>query len=160
MGGSGWIGVDLDGTLAHWGGDVTRIGAPVRAMLARVQGWLAEEREVRVFTARVAPINGAEFVAEQTQLIQEWCLRHVGTALEVTAIKDFGLLELYDDRACHVEMNTGRLTDHPQVQPDSSWAAGSLFAAHVDGGVFLCMSGHRLLRAGEAIPPGREVLAP
>lgn len=52
---SGWIGVDLDATLAeyHGWGDGS-IGQPVELMLRRVTGWLAEGREVRIFTARVS----------------------------------------------------------------------------------------------------------
>lgn len=51
----GYIGVDLDGTLAEyhgWGDD--SIGAPVPKMLARVKKWLAEGQEVRIVTARVS----------------------------------------------------------------------------------------------------------
>ena len=41
---NGWIGVDLDGTLAHYEGwkGIEHIGAPVPAMLERVKNWLAE----------------------------------------------------------------------------------------------------------------------
>lgn len=50
----GWIGVDLDGTLAHYAGWVgpDHIGEPIPAMLARVQQWIAEGRTVKIFTAR------------------------------------------------------------------------------------------------------------
>jgi hypothetical protein len=50
----GWIGVDLDGTLAHyseWKGPDS-IGEPVPLMLARVKEWLAKGLEVRIVTAR------------------------------------------------------------------------------------------------------------
>lgn len=52
---SGWIGVDLDGTLAMYDGfkGPEHIGDPVPKMLERVKKWLAEGREVRIFTARV-----------------------------------------------------------------------------------------------------------
>lgn len=52
----GWIGVDLDGTLAHydeWRG-VSHVGEPVPLMLERVRRWLGEGREVRILTARVS----------------------------------------------------------------------------------------------------------
>ena len=45
----GWIGVDLDGTLAYydyWRGP-EHIGEPIPAMLERVQRWLAEGKDVR-----------------------------------------------------------------------------------------------------------------
>lgn len=50
MSNRGWIGVDLDGTLAHydgWKGE-THIGKPIPLMLARVKRWLAEGKEVRI----------------------------------------------------------------------------------------------------------------
>lgn len=119
---SGWIGVDLDGTLAHYGGykGPDHIGEPVPAMLARVKKWLADGVEVKIFTARVdggtAAINlgnraGADFedVEAVKKTIREWCVRHVGVALEVTNRKDYGMIELWDDRCVQVEMNTGRI---------------------------------------------------
>ena len=51
----GWIGVDLDGTLArHDGNQSKRIGEPIPAMVERVKMWLREGREVRLVTARAA----------------------------------------------------------------------------------------------------------
>lgn len=104
---SDWIGVDLDGTLAHYDGwkGVEHIGEPVPAMAERVKQWLAEGKEVRIFTARIAhgdPRGARNYV-------QDWCFKHFGRGLEVTNVKDFGMSELYDDRAVQVEMNTGRL---------------------------------------------------
>lgn len=102
---SGWIGVDLDGTLAQydtWQG-ASHIGEPVPAMLERVKRWLAAGIEVRVFTARVAiPESGV------VRAIEDWCLVHLGRALPVTCMKDYGMVELWDDRAVQVEKNTGR----------------------------------------------------
>lgn len=103
---SGWIGVDLDGTLAHydeWRG-VEHIGAPIEPMVARVKAWLAEGRDVRIFTARVAGNDHREALPH----IQEWCWRHLGEVLLVTNAKDFGMVELWDDRCVQVESNTGR----------------------------------------------------
>ena len=53
----GWIGVDLDGTLAESvksqaGED---IGIPVHRMVKQVKKWLARGEDVRIFTARVNP---------------------------------------------------------------------------------------------------------
>ena len=55
MSSRGWIGVDLDGTLAEYAGWVSEehIGHPVPMMLERVKAWLAEGKDVRIFTARV-----------------------------------------------------------------------------------------------------------
>lgn len=100
---SGWIGVDLDGTLAEyhgWNGGA--IGEPVPAMLARVKEWLVKEQQVKIFTARVCTGD-----AEQIALIKSWCVQHIGQELEVTATKDFAMIELWDDRCVQVIQNKG-----------------------------------------------------
>ncbi len=109
--GSGWIGVDLDGTLAEydrWRGP-THIGPPVQAMRVRVLRWLAEGRDVRIFTARVGAADGER--AEVVRAIERWCVKNVGRKLPITATKDYGMVELWDDRAVQVEANTGRRID-------------------------------------------------
>lgn len=114
---SGWIGVDLDGTLAHYGGwkGVDHIGDPVPAMAERVRAWLEEGREVRIFTARIyAPHDDEKRLAEVAEAaahIASWCERHFGRALPITCTKDFGMIELWDDRAVQIELNTGRRMD-------------------------------------------------
>jgi hypothetical protein len=107
---SGWIGVDLDGTLAHYEGwNGGKVGRPIPAMAERVRNWLAEGREVRIMTARVSGCD--EETAEQVKLIQAWTKEHLGATLEVTNKKDFAMIELWDDRAVQVEPNTGRRVD-------------------------------------------------
>ena len=107
-----WIGVDLDGTLAHYdgfkGADV--IGAPIGPMMARVYEWLEAGIEVRIVTARAATENNPwpEQVAPAIKAIEAWCLKHVGVVLPITASKDYAMIELWDDRAVRVEKNTGR----------------------------------------------------
>ena len=107
----GWIGVDLDGTLAHYDGwkGIEHIGAPIPAMFDRVTAWLAAGRTVKIFTARVCA--EAEAV---TAHIHAWCERHGLPALEVTNVKDFGMIELWDDRAVQVVINTGARADGAQ----------------------------------------------
>lgn len=112
---TGWIGVDLDGTLAHyegWNGGT--IGEPIPAMLERVKSWIAEGREVRIFTARVhghlQPLVGGG-VYDAITPIEEWCRKHIGHALTITNVKDFGMVELWDDRAVQVIPNTGSRAD-------------------------------------------------
>lgn len=112
---SGWIGVDLDGTLAHYEGwNGGQIGEPVPAMLERVKRWLAEGKEVRIVTARVAVLQTVgeacvlpREVTEQVSLIGDWCERHIGQRLPVTAMKDFAMVELWDDRCKQVWINRG-----------------------------------------------------
>ena len=36
-------------------------------------------------------------------------MKHIGQELEVTCTKDFGMIELWDDRAIRVEKNTGKI---------------------------------------------------
>ena len=38
---------------------------------------------------------------------ERWCEEHIGARLEVTATKDFEMIELWDDRCVQVIMNTG-----------------------------------------------------
>lgn len=103
---AGWIGVDLDATLAEYDGwrGPDHIGKPIPAMLERVKEWLDKGIEVKIFTARAS-------VAEQIQAVHAWCVTHVGRPLEITNVKDFGMVELWDDRAVQVVPNTGRRAD-------------------------------------------------
>ena len=111
-----WIGVDLDGTLAEYDGwDGGKIGAPIPAMVERIKEWLEKgEHDVRIFTARVGPnafvpIEMAENTRARTiQHIQTWLKEEAGLpGLQVTATKDFAMIELWDDRAVQVVRNTG-----------------------------------------------------
>lgn len=116
---SGWIGVDLDGTLAYydeWRG-LTHIGEPIPAMLRRVQLWIDNDIEVRIVTARVSIeqsdrptyATAVEEAFHARRAIENWCLKHLGKSLAVTCQKDFNMVELWDDRAVQVEKNTGRI---------------------------------------------------
>ena len=110
----GWIGVDLDGTLAvydRWRGPY-HIGEPIMPMVERVRRWLAEGRTVRIFTARVTdlPLNedGTVHDLDKVRLsIVAWCLKHIGSELQITNVKDWHMMELWDDRAVQVRPNTG-----------------------------------------------------
>jgi hypothetical protein len=73
-------------------------------MAFRVRKWLADGKDVRIFTARAT-------VAEQVAPVQAWTLLHFGAVLPVVCAKDFGMVELWDDRAIQVEPNTGRRMD-------------------------------------------------
>jgi hypothetical protein len=102
---NGWIGVDFDGTLAHTkdDGNPADLGDPIPEMVDKVKEWLAEGKDVRIFTARVTHDPTGEVAAA----IEEWCEEHLGSKLPVTNIKDPKMKELYDDRAYHVGHNTG-----------------------------------------------------
>lgn len=120
MSGKGWIGVDLDGTLAYydeWRG-VDHIGAPIPFMVDRVKGWLAKGKEVRILTARVycdphewdwdGPRGRSTESYHAEKIIKAWCLEHLGVELLVTCMKDYGMIELWDDRCVQILCNTGR----------------------------------------------------
>lgn len=114
---SQWIAVDLDGTLAHLGPYVGPgfIGEPIKPMLERVKKWLAEGKQVKIFTARVGQQDtkwsGDLTVDEIIQGIHDWTERHLGVRLPVTCSKDYGMTELWDDRAIQVLFNTGVRAD-------------------------------------------------
>jgi hypothetical protein len=105
---SGWIGVDLDCTLAEyhgWKGKDEPIGKPIPKMVIRVQRWLKKGKTVKIFTARVDRDDGT-----QEKMIKEWCKEHIGQELEVTNVKTRSMWELWDDRAISVEKNTGNVS--------------------------------------------------
>ena len=109
----GWIGVDLDGTLAYydeWRGK-DHIGEPIPQMIERVKQWLADGADVRIFTARVSGIREGVAPADTRKYIEDWCEKHIGQKLPVTCQKDFGMIELWDDRCVQVEQNTGKRID-------------------------------------------------
>lgn len=108
----GWIGVDLDGTLAHydkWRGSA-HIGEPIPAMVSRVKFWMENGKDVRIFTARISgmaiTLNG-DTEEKVLKVIDDWCALHLGRVLPVTCHKDMAMIELWDDRCKQVLPNTG-----------------------------------------------------
>lgn len=105
---NGWIGVDFDGTLAHYTGwkghEFEAMGPPIPAMMERVKRWLAEGKVVKIFTARAG-------IPEQIPAVRQWLETHGIGHLEITNIKDRFMWQLWDDRAVQVEINTGRRVD-------------------------------------------------
>lgn len=98
----GWIGVDLDGTLAvydKWRGE-QHIGLPIPNMVRRITQWETEGYEVRIFTARACAPEGKV-------IVEAWLLQHGFGPLMVTNEKDFSMVELWDDRCVQVVKNTG-----------------------------------------------------
>lgn len=103
----GWIGCDLDGTLAHYDGweGIDIIGKPIPAMIGRVKQAINAGYEVKIFTAR-ASATGADLNIA-INAIQDWTLKYIGVRLEVTCSKDFQMIELWDDRAVQIQHNKG-----------------------------------------------------
>jgi hypothetical protein len=118
-----WYGVDFDGTIAEYHGfkGAGVLGKPIPLMLERVKRWLAEGKDVRIFTARVWHPDVTSHVSEHEfntrmmearaarNAIRSWCVEHVGQELPITCEKDYKMVRLFDDRAVQVEKNTGRL---------------------------------------------------
>lgn len=103
---SGWIGVDLDGTLAQYPPPAGKeIGEPIKPMLNRVLDWLNAGKDVRIFTARAC-------APEMLPAIVDWCKEHLGREIPITNAKDFSMIELWDDRAVQVETNKGNPVGH------------------------------------------------
>ena len=119
------IAVDLDGTLAfydHWRGP-EHIGEPVPAMVERVKGWITEGHEVVIFTARVCHLYHRDAkpehvldAAKAETAVRLWCIKHIGQALRVTAVKDLAMATIYDDRAIQVRTNEGAFWDIDDLQ--------------------------------------------
>lgn len=59
--------------------------------------------------APVASPASPGMVVDALTPIENWCLKHIGKKLPVTNIKDFGMIELWDDRAVQVVPNTGEV---------------------------------------------------
>jgi hypothetical protein len=119
----GWYGFDIDATLAYydfWKGP-DHIGEPILLMVEKLKEHLAKGDNVKIFTARVAVTGGwspyscqyasTEFARHQTEVIEAWCLKHIGVILPITAVKDFSCIAIYDDRAKQVVPNTGVLVE-------------------------------------------------
>lgn len=99
---SEWIGVDFDGVLATY--EIMQgkqLGEPVSAMIQRVKSWHNEGKVVRVFTARAG--DGV-----QKKAVEDWLAEQGLAWVEVTNVKAFGMVELWDDRAVRVRKNTGK----------------------------------------------------
>lgn len=129
-----WIAVDLDGTLAHYesGQGVAYVGQPIEPMIKRVKTWLAEGKIVKIFTARVCGVFGEEDRQQQVAMIQAWCLCHLGQSLEVTAVKDIYMVELWDDRAVGVLKNTGRTVSPSLLYYDRDYGIESDIQSQVN----------------------------
>ena len=107
-----WYAFDLDGTLAFYDGfkGHTEIGAPIEPMVQLVFKYLAEGKIVKIFTARAAEPDPKRRL-EVLEAIARWSLDVFDVALPVTCMKDYGMVELYDDRCKQVIPNTGLLVE-------------------------------------------------
>lgn len=113
--GSGWVGVDFDGTLSRhegWSGPA-ELGEPIPAMVQYTRELLDMGQDVRIFTARGSA--DAEERALAYPAMEAWCLKHLGKVLPITNVKNNHCRIIYDDRAVQVERNTGRILGNPAL---------------------------------------------
>lgn len=97
-----WIGVDLDGTLAHYDNwNAGKIGKPVTVMLNRIIREMDRGKKFKIFTARAS-------TPSLIPAVEEWLKENGLEGMEVTHEKDHLMTELWDDRAKQVKKNTGR----------------------------------------------------
>lgn len=103
MSGDAWVGVDLDGTLAFYDGwrGIDHIGKIVPAMKYRIKRWVSDGVKVKIFTARASEPKAIPY-------IEKWLEANGLGGLEITNVKDFAMVELWDDRCIQVVPNTGR----------------------------------------------------
>jgi len=96
--GNGWIGVDLDGTMAQYDGfkGDDHVGEPIQPMIDRVKKWIEEGKDVRIFTAR-----------NPHPAIRKFSKENFGKILPITNLKDRHMQALYDDRAVGIRRNEG-----------------------------------------------------
>ena len=140
----GWIGVDFDGTLAHYDErhSLERIGEPCAPMWRRVRQWIENGTEVRIVTAR-----GGD--AALTAGVERWLRENNLPALPVTNQRDTAMLQLWDDRAVQLEGNSGKiLTPKPYVPlVPAGWVGVEL-----DGVLAEAAAPQSLLQLGAPIP--------
>jgi hypothetical protein len=107
----GWIGIDLDGTLAHYTTWHTpdHIGAPIPRMVHLVKLLLDAGWDVRILTARVGPQKQPQDRVYAAQAIRAWTMKHLGQELPCTHEKDFAMVWMFDDRCTQVFKNSGVL---------------------------------------------------
>ena len=103
------IAVDFDKTLAKYmsfrGSE--EVGEPVPAMVDRVRRWLAEDRDVEIFTARVSREHPKDERKAAKKAIKRFCEEQFGQKLRVTADKSPDFEEFWDDKAVAVVPNEG-----------------------------------------------------
>jgi len=108
--------VDFDRTLSQYEKweSVEHTGEPVPAIVEACQLAMARGFRIRVFTARVAPRDDGSHV-RAAEVIRAWTRQVFGRELDVTCVKGPDVAEIWDDRACGIEPNTGRFLSPSKV---------------------------------------------
>jgi hypothetical protein len=99
----GYIAFDFSGTLAKHKDQTTdkfQPGEPVPDMIKIAKAFLDKGYKVKILT-----VHGGK--PDDVKTIQAWSQKNIGQKLEVTNVKQHGLIQLWDDRAIRVERNKG-----------------------------------------------------
>lgn len=101
-----WVGVDFDGTLStddcpgHFEPPYP-LGHPIPQMVAMIRSLQQSGIVVKIFTARACEPHNIP-------IIQNWTESAGLGRMEVTNLKDYGLIRFFDDRAIQMVPNQGR----------------------------------------------------
>lgn len=117
-----WIGVDLDGTIAHfdhvkWHNEINLVGEPIHNMINMIRTLVKADVRVKIFTARASR-------ACALPAIEKWVRKHVGYALEITNVKDFDCVAIFDDIATGVRFNSGQLDKYIYIYTNDECVIG------------------------------------
>lgn len=101
-----WLGVDLDGTLAHYDGwnGIDHIGMPIMNVVLSLRARKEQGWGIAIFTARVS--DPSEAIEAESQ-IWAWLEKHHIDVDGITCVKHKHFVEFWDDRARQVVFNKG-----------------------------------------------------
>lgn len=123
-----WLGVDFDGTLSKYEGwkGPDKLGEPIEPIVKAIKEFMSHNTdiEVRIFTARSYPITtvsrgdvdletasrlGEDYyhAAISINAVRKWTEQVFGVPFPVTCVKDYWMIQLWDDRAVGVVHNEG-----------------------------------------------------
>lgn len=104
------IALDFDKTLAthEVGTGIDKVGEPILPMIELAKEWVKKGYEITIFTARMA--HDGPIALKQKAKIHKFLLDNGLPAFDVTCIKWGYFTHFVDDRAYHVDANTGKIT--------------------------------------------------
>lgn len=108
------IAVDFDKTLAFYESSwkARKVGSPILPMVENVKRWLSRGYKVSIFTARVATMDSIELYS-QREMIGNFLRDAELPELPITCQKLKSFTHFIDDKAFHVEANTGSILNCP-----------------------------------------------
>lgn len=87
-----WIGFEFDGVIAVVDPTTGSIGDPISSTVTRISSILDKGVcDVKIFTAKAS-------LPHKVEEIRQWLREHHIPNLEITNVKDFGMIGLFDHR--------------------------------------------------------------